>query len=162
MTANRLRTHSGQPSTRALFRSMSLNKTRLARLKLTSKTRPECRRASKKHPRPVPIHFVDGVMLVRAHITLDDESGRIIRALFDSVGVGTVRVEQSLAAFEEIRIRRCLVVGISRSLAVRQRNSRCPELDNRQITQPGPGVIRHSGPDTACLRNRLDRESSVQ
>src|SRR4029077_16723983 len=60
---------------------------------------------------PAPIHFVDGVRRVEARIILDDESGRIIRGLFGSAGVGTVRVEQSLAAFEEIRVRRCLVVG---------------------------------------------------
>src|SRR6185503_6264026 len=47
--------------------------------------------------RPEPIHFVDGVRRVEARIILDDESGRIIRGLFGSAGVGTVRVEQSLA-----------------------------------------------------------------
>ncbi len=61
--------------------------------------------------RPEPIHFVYGVRRVEARIILDDESGRIIRGPFGSAGVGTVRVEQSLAAFEEIRVRRCLVVG---------------------------------------------------
>ena len=61
--------------------------------------------------RPEPIHFVDGVRRVEARIILDDESGRIIRGLFGSIGVGTVRVEQSVAAFQEIRIQRCMVVG---------------------------------------------------
>ncbi|SRR6266404_1100579 len=65
----------------------------------------------KVRERPEPIHFVDGVRRVEARIILDDESGRIIRGLFGSAGVGTVRVEQSLAAFEAIRVRRCLVVG---------------------------------------------------
>jgi hypothetical protein len=49
--------------------------------------------------RPAPIHFVDGVRRVEARIILDDESGRVIRGLFGSAGVGTVRVGQSLAAF---------------------------------------------------------------
>jgi hypothetical protein len=60
--------------------------------------------------RPEPIHFVDGVRRVEARIILDDESGRIIRGLFGSIGVGTVRVER-LATFQEIRIQRCMVVG---------------------------------------------------
>jgi uncharacterized protein len=61
--------------------------------------------------RPEPLHFVDGVRRVEARIILDDESGRVIRGLFGSVGVGTVRIEESLATFQEIRIRRCIVVG---------------------------------------------------
>ena len=61
--------------------------------------------------RPEPIHFVDGVRRVEARIILDDESGRIIRGLFGSAAVGAVRVEQTRAAFQEVRLRRCLVVG---------------------------------------------------
>ena len=63
------------------------------------------------HARPEPIHFVDGVRRVEARIILDDESGRIIRGLFGSVGVGTVRVDRSSATFQEIRIHRFIVVG---------------------------------------------------
>lgn len=61
--------------------------------------------------RPEVIHFVDGVRRVEARIILDDESGRIIRGLFGSAGVGTVRVEKSVATFQELRVQRCLVVG---------------------------------------------------
>ena len=61
--------------------------------------------------RPEPIHFIDGVRRVEARIIIDDESGRIIRGLLGSIGVGTVRVEQSLATFQEIGIQRWIVVG---------------------------------------------------
>ena len=61
--------------------------------------------------RPEPIHFVDGVRRVEARIILDDESGRIIRGLFGSVGVGAIRVEESSATFHEIRVQRCIIIG---------------------------------------------------
>jgi hypothetical protein len=61
--------------------------------------------------RPDLIYFVDGVRRVEARIIVDDNSGRIIRGLFGSVAVGAVRVEQTQAGFEELRVRRYLVTG---------------------------------------------------
>jgi hypothetical protein len=65
---------------------------------------------------PELIFFVDGVRRVEARIIVDEGSGRIIRGLFGSVAVGAVRVEESRANFEEIRIRRYLVTGSGTSL----------------------------------------------
>jgi hypothetical protein len=64
-----------------------------------------------RRARPEPLHFVDGVRRVEARIIVDDESGRIIRGLFGSVGVGSVRVERNAATFREIRVQRHIVVG---------------------------------------------------
>ena len=61
--------------------------------------------------RPDLIHFVDGVRRVEARIIVDDGSGRIIRGLYGSVGVGSVRVERGAASFESIRVNRYMVIG---------------------------------------------------
>ncbi|MGH9821915.1 MAG: hypothetical protein ACREDR_01450 [Blastocatellia bacterium] len=61
--------------------------------------------------RPETIYFVDGVRRVEARIILDDGSGRLIRGLFGSVGVGAVKVQNNKAEFEEIRILRNIISG---------------------------------------------------
>src|SRR6185295_15550151 len=66
--------------------------------------------------RPEPIHFVDGVRRVEARIIVDDNSGRIIRGLFGSVAVGSVRVAYTQANFDQIRVMRYLVTGSGMSL----------------------------------------------
>lgn len=92
------------------------------------------------HARPAPIHFVDGVRRVESRIILDDESGRIIRGLFGSAGVGAVRVEQGLAAFEEIGVRRCLVIGAGVSLEDSViADARCLTVGNTELNfEPVP------------------------
>lgn len=64
-----------------------------------------------KQSRQQPIHFVDGVRRVEARVILDNESGQIIRGLFGSVGVGGVRIAESMATFEAIGVKRYIVVG---------------------------------------------------
>jgi uncharacterized protein len=65
----------------------------------------------KRIERPEPLFFVDGVRRIDARIIADDDSGRIVHGLFGSVACGAVRVERSKAAFEDIRIRRYIVLG---------------------------------------------------
>jgi hypothetical protein len=61
--------------------------------------------------RPETLYFVDGVRRVEARIMVDDSSGRIIRGLFGSAAVGAVRVQNNVASFEQIRVKRLLVAG---------------------------------------------------
>ncbi|HWC76070.1 MAG TPA: hypothetical protein VG778_01335 [Blastocatellia bacterium] len=58
---------------------------------------------------PSMVHFVDGVRRVEARIIVDDDSGRLIRGLFGSVGAGAVRIEQGNATFETLSVARYLV-----------------------------------------------------
>lgn len=66
---------------------------------------------AREFDRPEQIFFIDGVRRIDARIIVDDKSGNIIRGLFGCIGVGAVRVELNAATFEEIRIKRYLVVG---------------------------------------------------
>lgn len=65
----------------------------------------------KQIERPQPLFFVDGVRRIEARVIADDDSGRIVHGLFGSVGSGMVRVERLKAVFEDIRIRRYIVLG---------------------------------------------------
>ncbi len=65
----------------------------------------------KRIERPEPLFFVDGVRRIDARVIADDDSGRIVHGLFGSVACGAVRVERAKAAFEEVRIRRYIVLG---------------------------------------------------
>ena len=66
---------------------------------------------AKRIERPEPLFFVDGVRRIDARVIADDDSGRIIHGLFGSVASGAVRVEGTKAAFDDIRIRRYIVLG---------------------------------------------------
>jgi hypothetical protein len=61
--------------------------------------------------RPAQIFFVDGVRRIEARVIVDDDSGQIIRGLFGSIAFGAVRVEQSVATFQELRVKRFLIFG---------------------------------------------------
>jgi uncharacterized protein len=65
----------------------------------------------KKIERPEPLFFVDGVRRIDARVIADDDTGRIVHGLFGSVACGAVRVERTKAAFEEVLIRRYIVLG---------------------------------------------------
>lgn len=66
---------------------------------------------AKRIERPEPLFFVDGVRRIDARVIADDDSGRIVHGLFGSVASGAVRVEGTKAAFDDIRIRRYIVLG---------------------------------------------------
>ena len=61
--------------------------------------------------RPEPLFFVDGVRRIEARVIADDESGRQVHGLFASVATGSVVASRSEAKFEDIRIRRYIVLG---------------------------------------------------
>src|SRR2546422_135299 len=65
----------------------------------------------KKFERPEPLFFVDGVRRIEARVIADDDSGRIVHGLFGSVAAGSVRVGKNDAIFEDIRIKRHIVLG---------------------------------------------------
>ena len=60
--------------------------------------------------RPEPLFFVDGVRRIEARVIADD-SGRLIHGLFASFAAGCVETSRSKATFEDIRVRRYIVMG---------------------------------------------------
>jgi hypothetical protein len=59
---------------------------------------------------PELILFVDGVRRIDARVIAEDDSGKIIRGAFGSIGVGAVRVSGEEATFETLLVKRYLVV----------------------------------------------------
>ncbi|MCI0413965.1 hypothetical protein L0222_14355, partial [bacterium] len=111
---------------------------------------------------PEPIHFVDGVRRVEARVILDDESGRIIRGLFGSVAVGTVRVARSRAEFQQIKIKRYLVFGDGASLDTESiAEARSLKMGNAVLTFE-PFAVPESGPvaPTMGLQNLMRTEEA--
>ena len=64
-----------------------------------------------KYEQPDLILFVDGVRRLEARVIVADDSGKIIRGAFGSIGVGAVRVTGATAAFETLFVKRYLVIG---------------------------------------------------
>ena len=61
---------------------------------------------------PQRIFFVDGVRRIEARVIVDDgDSGQMTRGLFGSIAFGAVRVECNTAMFEEVQVKRYLVLG---------------------------------------------------
>ena len=61
--------------------------------------------------RPEPLVFVDGVRRIEARVLADDDSGRQIHGLFGSIAAGCVFASRSNALFEDIRVRRYVIIG---------------------------------------------------
>jgi hypothetical protein len=65
--------------------------------------------------RPERLFFVDGIRRIEARVIADDDSGRQVHGLFGSVVTGSVLASPSKATFEDLRIRRYIVLGCGHS-----------------------------------------------
>jgi len=94
---------------------------------------------------------------LRLALFLDGESGRIIRSLFGSARVGTVRVERRAATFQEVRIQRFIVVGSGVPLDDKATTAFVIRARRRTFSQSGRAVSLTVAPrslrfSVRCLR----------
>lgn len=65
--------------------------------------------------RPEQLFFVDGVRRIEARVIGEDDSGQQVHGLFGSIASGGVLASRSQATFEDIRVRRYIVLGCAQS-----------------------------------------------
>ena len=109
---------------------------------------------ARQYARPEPIMFVDGVRRLEARVITEDESGKIVRGAFGSIGVGAIRVTGDSAQFETLLVKRYLVMGsglAAESETVALGNSYLV-FESHSVSESGP-----LGPMTG-LQNRMREE----
>jgi hypothetical protein len=117
--------------------------------------------------KPEEIFFIDGVRRIEARIIVDDKSGKIIRGLFGAIAVGAVRVRDSAATFDEIRVKRYLVVGSGASAdtkTLRIGNTKLT-FESCSVPEGGPiaplsGLQNLMRTEEAALAESLAKEST--
>lgn len=108
-------------------------------------------------PQPERILFVDGVRRLEARVIVEDDSGKIIRGAFGSIGVGAVRVTGAIAAFETLFVKRYLVIGSGLE----------PEPETIEIGNTNLVFEPHSVPESGPLapatgiQNRMREEEAL-
>jgi hypothetical protein len=117
--------------------------------------------------RPQQILFVDGVRRIEAWVIVDGDSGQIVRGLFGSIAFGAVRVEQSIAKFEELRVKRFLIFGCGISTDAETLRIGHTDLvfEPRSVPESGPiaplsGLQNLMRTEEAVLAETLAKESA--